>query len=276
MKWRKDYFPIMRKMFEIANAEKLTVWFPWFDECQQQKGKWNTYSPWMNNVQGIPNFYDKKADRLCYYWIRMLLRKFDGLDMFYPWGNEFRETMYAAEWARRVLFPAVREFRVPLNKLTYGFTMDQRPYLGKGQFYDKPDTKQDVVRKWVGIDFPPEKNKTLIIREVHKCGTLPLDEYCEFGHRPAQAENWWKNPATGPYIWSTDGVKEWKNPLDGGRPPAATIKDMCDKAFTHANCVGIEYCPEGGTLSYQAGAVRAISTAYRARHGKWPSNYKKE
>ncbi len=274
-KWNIDYFPIMRKAFEIANAAGLTVWFPWFDNCQLVTGYWTKYSPWKNNLHGFTSFYDKRADGYCKNWIRKCIQKFGHLDMFWPWGNELANGKNAIDWVGRVIFPMIEELHIPYDRMTYGFTMDEAAYLGDGKFADK-FTAQDTARKEFGVTFPPEANKFKVIREVHKCGTLPLDDDCPYGHRPAQAAFWWGNKPVGPFILSDDGVHEWPTSTDGGRPDAAHLKSMAAWAFKYKNCIGIEHIPEGGSVAYQANVFRAISESYRGRHGKWPINYKKE
>lgn len=261
MKWNPYYFPIMTRIIKIANDCGLEVLFPWFDHCQQQPGTWTKYTPWRNNINGVTSFYDTKADKLCYYWIRMVLRKFEGLNVLYPWGNELAENKKALDWVRRVIFPAIKAFKIPYDRMTYGFTMDQAEYLGKGKFADK-STYQDQARKFFGEYFPPEQNKLKLIREVHKCGTLALDSFCPYGHRPAQAAFWWGDkPAVGKWILSDDGVHECNNPKDGGRPDAARWKAMATWAKGLKNPPILEHLPEGGDLAYQINVIKAMRAA---------------
>lgn len=277
-RFNEYYFPIMRRLFEIINSYNMTVWFPLFDNCQQQPGYWNKYSPWMHNSNGVSSFYDEAADKHCAAWVKRCFKEFSGLNMFWPWGNELADRKPALEWTRRVIFPLIKELKIPYDRMTYGFTMGEVPYLGKGEFADGPYTIQDTARKYFGMDFPPEKNKLLLLREVHKCGTLKLDDSCPYGHRPAQAGYWWgPRRAVGPWLLSDDGVHECNNPKDGGRPDAARWKAMATWALGLANYPSFEHLPEGGDLDYQVGVIKAISKAYRDWHPKheWPENYGK-
>lgn len=270
-KFNGYYFPILRRIVEIVNAYGMEAWVAWFDGCQLQPGYWTAYSPWAHNLQGITHFYDVKADPFCKAWIRKIVHELEGCRVLWPWGNELPDRQTGPEWVRRVVFPMIKELAIPYNRMTYGFTMDEAPYLGQGKFADKP-TMQDTARKYFGEDFPPESNKFKLIREVHKCGTLALDSYCAYGRRPAQAAYWWGGRPVGPFILSDDGVHEWKNPADGGRPDAARWKAMATWALKYSNLGGLEHLPEGGPLEYQVGVVAAIGAAYHATYKAWPEN----
>ncbi len=273
-KFNAYYFPVMRRVVELANSQGLEVWFAWFDTCQLQNGYWTVYSPWKYNLQGISHFFDPKADPYAKAWVRRIFKELAGLKVLWPWGNELDQSRYP-EWTKRVVFPLIKELAIPFNRMTYGATMNERPYLGQGKFADQPGTYQDIARKNFGAAFPPEKNKFLILREVHKCGTLALDKYALYGHRPAQAAYWWGGKPVGGFVLSDDGVHENKNPVDGGRPDAARWKALATWAFGWKNCAGVEHLPEGGPLEYQVTVFKAISLAYKTRFGAWPENYGK-
>jgi len=274
-KFNAYYFPIMRRIIQIANSYGMTVWFPLFDNCQLY-APGSAYSPWKHNAQGVTSFYDEAADKLCAAWVKKCFAEFKGLDMFWPWGNELADRQPALEWVRRVLFPLIKELDVPFDRMTYGFTMGEVAYLGSGEFSDGPYTIQDTARKFFGMDFPPENNKLKLLREVHKCGTTALDKFCPYGHRAGQAGFWWgPRIAVGPWVLSDDGVHECNNPKDGGRPDAARWKAMATWALGLANYPSLEHLPEGGALDYQVSVITAISEAYKARFGKWPENYGK-
>lgn len=269
-KWNPEYFTIMRKALEIANKYRLTVWFCWFDNCQLQKGTWTPMSPWMHNTQGITSFYEKGADKYCAAWVKKVIAEFGDLDIFWPWGNELNGDKTPA-WARRVLFPLIKSLKIPYDRMTYGAVMDDAPYLGEGKFKDKA-TGQDIARKYFGEDFPPESNKFRLLREVHKCGTVKFDACTPFGKRPEQAAFWWGNKAVGDFVLSDDGVKENWPSEDGGRPDADRWGDMMARYLKYKNA-HFEHLPEGGSLDYQVSVLRAMSEAYKAKHGKYPSNY---
>jgi hypothetical protein len=274
-KFNGYYFPIMRRIFEIANSYNMTVWFPWFDQCQMFNGYWSGMVPWKQNVNGITSFYSDKADLYATTWVKRVLAEYGDLDMFWPWGNELDQNPFPA-WARRVLFPIIRDKGIPLGKMTYGATLEECTYLGNGQFNDKPPTQQDIVRKFLGEDFPPEKNKMKLIREVHGCGRKALDSICKYGHRVHQAANWWGNKPVGKWLVSDDGTKDQPNPVDGGRPTAARWHDMALWHFERFdNVAGFEHLPESRNLDYQITVMGAISKAYKERYGSWPENYGK-
>lgn len=272
-KFNDYYFPMMRKIIEIANAVNLEVWLPWFDSCQLQPGEWTAFTPWKHNIQGVNHFYDAWADIYTKKWVKRYYAEFKDMNVFWPWGNELDQLQFP-EWAKRVLFPLIKELGIPFEKMTYGATMSEREYLGAGMFKDKPDTVQDIARKFFGEAFPPEKNKFLLMREVHKCGTTPLDAFCPFGHRPHQAAYWWGNKPVGDWVVSDDGVHECKNPIDGGRPNADRWYDMAKWAMQYRNLGGIEHLPEGGDLAYQVNVVeKGMAQAYRDKFGEWPYNH---
>lgn len=273
-KFNSYYFPIMRRIFEIINSYNMTVWFPLFDQCQQHKGYWTAYTPWFHNVQKTTSFYDTNVDKYSTYWVETAWSEFKGLDMFWPWGNELNGSKSSLAWGRRVIFPLIRKLNIPFDKMTYGWVMGDAPYLGGGKFGDA-FTAQDTARKYFGEEFPPESNKFLLIREVHKCGTTPLDAFTPYGPHPAQAAFWWGNKPVGPFLISNDGTKENWPSQDGGRPDGKKWKAMAGWAFGFKNCAGVEHLPEGGDLVYQTAVMESISAAYKLKFGKWPENYGK-
>jgi len=267
------YWPIVRQVVEILNAYGMEAWFCWFDMCQLHDGVWTPYSPWLYNVQGISGFYGTKADPYTQAFVRRAVREIEGLDVLWPWGNELGGKDYPG-WARRVIFPLVRELGIPYDRMTYGAVMDDAPYLGKGAWGEK-STLQDTARKYFGEDFPPEKNKTLVIREVHKCGTLAVDKYCPFGNNPEQAAYWWGGKPVGPFVLSDDGTKENLPSDDGGRPDAERWAAMIARYSKYSNLYAVEHCPEGGDLEYQVGVLESMSAAVFKASGSWPANYGK-
>src|SRR4030042_1900613 len=101
----------------------MTVWFPLFCHCQQQKGYWTAYVPWFHNINGVGSFYDEKADEFCAAWVEKCFAEFKGLKMFWPWGNELKGSQSALACARRVIFPLIRKLSIPYDKMTYGWVM---------------------------------------------------------------------------------------------------------------------------------------------------------
>ena len=272
-KWNPEYFAIMCRLIEIINSYGMEVWFALFDSCQLQPGAWTAMSPWKHNTQGIATFYDTKADTYAKAWVRKAFTEFAGCRMFWPWGNELNQAQFPA-WARRVLFPLIRELSIPFDRMTYGAILEESGYLGQGEFADDNGNPQDTARKYFGEDFPPERNKFLLIREVHGCGRRALDEYTPFGPRPAQADYWWAGKPVGPYLYSDDGTKD-QGGVDGGRPSPERWKAMAAHAFAIKNVAGVEHLPEGGDLAHQVAVIEAISAAYKAKFGEWPTNYGK-
>ena len=188
-KFNAYYFPIMRRVVEIANSYGMEAILPWLDMCQLHDGYWTPYSPWLHNVNGVGSFYDLKADPFVRAFVKRMVKETAGLKVFWPWGNELGSKRFP-EWARRVIFPLIRELNIPFDRMTYGAVMGEAPYLGGGKFGDA-FTLQDTARKYFGEDFPPESNKFLLTREVHKCGTTATDKDTPWGLRPAQAAFWW-------------------------------------------------------------------------------------
>ncbi len=269
-KFNAYYFPIVRRIVEIVNAYGMEAWFAWFDYCQLQPGTWTAMSPWKHNIQSVTSFYDKTADPYSKAWVRRLVKELNGTRVFWPWGNELGGAQFP-EWARRVIFPLIRELAIPFDRMTYGAVMGKAPYIGSGKFGDA-FTGQDTARKYFGEDFPPESNKYKVIREVHTCGAPSIDTFTPYGLNPAQAACWWGNKPVGLFVLSDDGVKDNWPSVDGGRPDAKKWKAMATWALGFKNLGGLEHLSEGGTLEYQAGVVAAIGAAYHAKFGSWPEN----
>ncbi len=275
-KFNSYYFPIMRRLFEIINSYNMTVWFPWFDQCQMY-APGSSYSPWKHNTQGVSSFLDAAADPYTKSWIKKVVAEFAGLDVLWPWGNEVENPQYVP-MAKRVIFPLIKSLKLDFNRMTYGAMMQECPYLGNGEYGDKLDN-QGLLKAAIGDEFG-DPAKLDMYREVHAVGRPldPPDKDRPFGTQFAQAMYFWgKNPIR--KVLSDDGVHECVNPIDGGRPTPAIWKAMATAALTYPVALGgrdklisFEHLPEGGDLDYQVSVIKAISEAYKARFGAWPEN----
>lgn len=259
------YFPIMRRVFEIANGVNMTVMFCWFDNCQFHGDSIKKWSPWANNVQGVQRFEETGADKYTRAWILRCLDAFAGLDMMWPFGNELENPAFP-EMAKRVIFPIIKSKNLDFNKLTYGATTK----ITDG------DSIQDLVRQAVGDEFGPVAEKNIIM-EDH--GFPFTDSLPVWGNKP------WRK------LYSDDGCYIGKSKCDtypgkGARPSAeewgAKALDILTKYPAAVNgrerLISFEHLPAGGrsdNLDCHVETIKAISGAYRSKFGEWPTNYGK-
>jgi hypothetical protein len=258
------YFPIMRRIFEIANGVNMSVIFDWFDNCQFH-GDTKKWSPWISNVQGVETFYDTDADRYTRAWILRCLDAFAGLDVIWAFGNELDNQAFP-EMAERIIIPIIKSKKLDFNRMTYGATT--RIVSG--------DSVQDLIRQAIGDQFGPVAEKNVIM-EDH--GWPFTDSLPVWGDRP------WRK------LYSDDGCYTGKSKCDtysgqGARPSATEWGKMALdilKAYPAAvsgreRLISFEHLPAGGrsdNLDCQVETIKAISGAYRSRFGAWPSNYGK-
>jgi hypothetical protein len=265
------YYPIMRRIFEIANSYNLEVWAPWFDNCQLIGGS-SKYSPWRHNVNGVITFYEEAADPFVIALIKKNLAEFSGLKMFWPWGNELNNVA-VVDWAQRVIFKLLPSLGIPFNKMTYGATMSKAPYNGDGTF-GQHFSKQDLIRAKFELVFGKDA-KMAVVREVHGCGSSAFDKFSPFGLELLQAAWWWANKKVGDWLPSDDGVHD-RDGKYGGRPGPETWYEMALWLMKNVkNLAGVEHCPETWSLALEVAVLEAISRAHKKAYGEWPKNYGK-
>lgn len=279
------YFPIMRKIFDIAHKYNLNVWFPLLDNCQLKGDQFRQYSPWVNNVQGIGSFYERAADRFIAGWMRRCVEEFGTEKMFYPFGNETTEPAFEAV-CQRVILPIAQDLKLDPATLAFGATMQNQPYLGNGMY--GPDTST-LKKLQVLVSLGFGDNYLLnMFREVHNCGGAAADELRPFGHSYHQALHWWGGHPI-KVMLSDDGVWDGDSLCDREddrhvRPSAATLKTMVAYAlntyphqmnydgYKYTHLLNFEHLPKGGNLACQCISIRAMADAYKDKFGAYPEN----
>lgn len=258
------YFPIMKKIFALANDVGLTVLFDLFDNCQFH-GAYAKYSPWFSNVQGLTSFYGKGADVYSKRWVSTMTLRYAAFDMIWGFGNEMENAAFP-DFAKRVIFPYINLRKIPFSRLTYGATMKNTGAV---------DSIQDTVRKAVRNEFGLVAEKDIIQEDHGFSFTWGLSTW---GSKPYRK------------LFSDDGCYTGKSLCDirpgkGARPSAAEwgnlsldiLKKYPTSLGGRARLISFEHLPAGystGSLECKVAPIRAISAAYRARFGTWPKNYK--
>ena len=271
------YFPVMRKIFDIAHSYNLNVWFPFLDNCQLSGAKFTKYSPWVNNVQGIGSFYGRTAERHVAKWIRKCVAEFGTEGMFYPFGNETTPSEFEG-LCKRVILPIVMDLKLDPSHLAFGATMEPTVYMGGGFYGEDCSTLkklQSLVSLGLGDDFLLQ-----MFREVHGCGNPKPDIDRPFGHNFHQALDWWGNHPI-KLMLRNDGVKNGDSLCDredasNVRPSASTMKGMVAYALKYYQPSGMrlnfEHLPKGGSLACQCVTIRAMADAYKDKFDKYPEN----
>lgn len=255
------YFSNVKKAFEIINGLNMTAILSVFDNCQLHGG-YRKWSPWYSNVQGITSFYDKAADKYSRTWLTFLTKRFGGYDVIWGFGNEL-ENKAAPDFAKRVLLPFVKSKSLPFDRLTYGATTK----IVSG------DSNQDVIRNAVEDTFGKTAERSIIMEDHGFPFTASLPAW---GNKP------WRK------LYSDDGCYTGKSLCDknarGSRPSAVEWQAKAAYILNHypAEKNGMQglinfehltavYPPNADC---QAGTIRAISGAYKAKFKCWPKNYK--
>ncbi|MFA5379483.1 MAG: hypothetical protein WC455_27245, partial [Dehalococcoidia bacterium] len=247
------YWPIMRKVVEIANACRLSVWFAWIDHCQFQKGWWNAYSPWIWNIQKIASAYDDKAGVFVQAFMRRSIDEFKGQAVYWHLGNEVMDARMP-DFAYKYMFPVIKAKAISLDRIGAGGGRKLHDYFGNGKYADKPNTIQDITRKRFGAFFGEDKKK-LMVREVHGVGDY-VDDYRKFGDDIAEAVWLWakdhqpEHVVLGDWFADTDGQKKGDSKCDkdtdGARPSADTMYRMAVYLWKTAGIdnAHIFHCPQ--------------------------------
>lgn len=279
-KFNGYYFPIMRRVFEIANSVNLSVMFCWFDACQFHGDSIKRWSPWANNVQDITRPEEKGADQYTRAWILKVLAEFGGYDALWSFGNEMIHASFPA-FVSRVIVPIVRSKNLDFKRLTYGAHLTPYPYEGNHEYSRPADNPsvQDIVQGIFEDEFGLAA-KMAVIRDAHGCGgpCEPRDNERPYGETLDQAL--YTSKAAVRWLVSDDGVYNGNSLCDFDaqlryRPAPATWGAMVRYVLgIHPNS-NFEHIPNGPDLACHIETFEAISQAYRDLFGKWPTNYGK-
>jgi len=285
-----EFFPILKQAIrgaiELA-PDNMTAWLCILDGCENQDNKpWNEYSPWMRNIQKVASIYDDRAGEDIQAFFEDCATELQEFapHMAYHLANEANKVAFSNQ-AKKYMFPVIKKFNLPFNRLGYGSTMDDRDYLGAGKYADKPDTVQDITRKLFSVVFG-DPAKVQAFREVHGIGNR-LDKDRPFGDRIAQAICWWSKDKQselallGPVIYDTDGMKKGDSKcdkdFDGARPSAETMGEIARYAWQGAGVdnVHLFHCPQTYDTDCLSLTFEAISESYKKVFGKYPYNHGK-
>jgi hypothetical protein len=274
--WNDYYFPIVRRVVEIANGCGLRVIFDYLDQCEAG----NQYSPWWNNTQNVDGFYDPRS----YPFVKaFMLKAFDalaGLNIMHSFGNEMTNRA-AIELFRHTFVPLKQERNIPSAACNFGGMLERVPYDPVTGFYGGPTNVQDLIRGGPFEEAFGEAEKFKVTRNVHSCGAR-----MEIGSEWHQAVTWWarKPPAfnIGPVIVSDDGEWLGASPCDrvlyNGqwqvRPSAEQWAATMDATFAVADNFSFEHCPKSFSVACQVATFRAMAEAYKRRFGSYPQNWR--
>ncbi len=283
-----QYFPVFKQFVRAAielAPKNMTVWICLFNQGESA-GVGSVNSPLAHNIQGYGSVYDRDAGKYLGQFFDDLAGEMEefGDHVGYHFANEARDGRFP-DMARDHLFPVIKKRNLPFNLLGYGAAMDSRPYLGGGKYADKPPTVQDTVREHFGAYFG-EKNKTLVLREVHGVG-VRVDDDRPFGDNVAQAVCWWdkvnqsEHLLVGDWIASTDAQKHGDSlcdrDFDGARPSAEVMGAMAAYIWKRVDNAHIAHCPQTMNTDCLALTFGEVSKAYKngPGKGKWPANFGK-
>ncbi len=257
------YFPIVKRVIEIINGLNMTAMPCFFDNCQFH-GVTKRWSPWVNNVQGILSFYDKKADVYSKRWVSTMTLRHKSYDVIWGFGNEL-ENQAAPDFVRRVIFPYIPLRNLEYGRLTYGATMKNA---------GAEDSVQDLIRKEVRAKFGLVAEKEVIQEDHGWPFTWGLSIW---GNKPYRK------------LFSDDGFYGGASLCDkrdkGARPSAVQWKARAASILAtypislggRARLISFEHLPgvyPPDTVC-QAATIKAISTSYKTRFGSWPKNWGK-
>lgn len=228
------YFPIVEKVFTIANSVGLTILWDLFDNCQFHGG-YKKWSPWVNNIQDVESFYEPDADQYSRHWIATWLIRAErnGWDIIWGWGNEMNNLAFP-DFAKRIIFPYVKAKKLDFNRMTYGATTKIGP----------TDSIQDQVRNMVEDTFGKAAERAIIMEDHGYPFTASLPVW---GKKP------WRK------LYSDDGLHPRPIPTQWG----ARAKYILNYAGDKTKFVNFEHLPEAYPMDL-AFDVATIGSIFRA------------
>lgn len=272
-RWNDFYWPIVRRVIEIARSYEIKTWWCFGDNCQFH-GAYRRWSPWVTNVNGVSTLWERAAHPFFKAMIEKSLAELGSLGVGWCWGNEM-EAAHFQELAKAAIFPFLSSGQIAPENCTYGATMKSVPYVfnpetGKWEYAGNAGVL-DQVKEDVGAAFG-DAAKLAIWKEVHGCGGKG---YPAVPNRLHQALTWWARPKdNGIHIWlSDDGVWDgdsacdFETATDHRRPSAARWDNIVAESKYYGNSFVFEHLPKGGDVACQKATMKAI---YRALNGKDP------
>lgn len=268
-KFNDWYFPIVRRVVQIARQYGLKTWWVWLDNCQFW-GIYRKWSPWAVNTQGIGSFYEVKAYPFIKSWIQKCHTELSPYYVNWCWGNE-TTPMSFREVAKNAIWPMITKLAIPARNMTYGAILETAPYIN-GEYQDINKTLQ-----WLAADIEDAMGKPMklgIWREVHGIGRIGypkkpnmLDEALCF---------WARTGRNGIRIWlSDDGTKTGDSPcdkaVDGARPSATRWTAMVKSTLSFLNDFTYEHLPQDETAEGLPCQGVTLKSIYKAINGVYPT-----
>lgn len=264
-KFNSYYFPIMRRVFEIANGVNMSVMFDLFDNCQFHGDGIKQWSPWANNVQGILRPEEAVADRYTKAWIEKCLAEFKGYDVVWSLGNEMVYSGFP-DFVARVVCPFIKAKKFNFKRLVVG-----------ADFSLTNSYQSDVLDAFINAHLP---GYMAAIRPIHTCGGPcdPPDAQQPYGPTLTAALDVFKPACV--VLVSDDAVYNGDSRCDFDdrlryRPSPATWGMMVKYVIGRHPNAHFEHIPHGPDLACHVETFEAISQAYKDLFGQWPVNYGK-
>lgn len=264
MTFNDHYFPIMRKVFELANGVNMSVMFDLFENCQFH-GSISKWSPWVYNVQGIERPEEPAADKYTKAWIEKCLAEFKDFDVVWSLGNEMTYAGFPS-FVERVVCPFIQAKKLTFKRLSMG------THLRLGDAL-----QSDVIDAFINAHLSGYMD---VIRPIHGCGEPcdPPDAQRPYGLLLGKALDVIKPACV--ILVSDDGVYHGDSKCDYDdlkryRPSAATWGKMVTYTLGRHPNSHFEHIPHGKDLACHTATFESISGAYKAKFGAYPTNYGK-
>lgn len=251
------YFPIVKKVMEIAGHYNIRTWFVLLDNCQFHQQAYRRWSPFVTNVNGVVTAFEIKAHAFLAKFIDRCFMEFAPLMPAYCWGNECTKREFL-DMVKDIYIERIKDGKFSPAYCTYGATMencnewgynadkDIMTYLCGGQ------SVQDLVKGAIAKAYGDDTT-FWFWKEVHGIGgvvpTIPPP------HALHQALHWWaRYNVVHTRIWlSDDGVQP--------RPNKNRWVQVVNQCLPFANDFTFEPMPEGtyeDALDVAAGIYEAI------------------
>lgn len=276
-KFNSFYFPIVKRVIQIARKYGMRTWYCWMDNCQffpdpQNSRRW---SPWVTNAQSISTFYEPKAYPFLKTWIQKCYDEFAGLYVYWPWGNETTPSAFR-DVAKNVIYPMITKLSIPARSMTYGAIMTKAKYAPSVPPPDGPYLDTNDTQSWLKADVEDALGKSYklgIWKEVHGIGRAG---YPTKPNELDQAITWWARTVTnGIRIWiSDDGTKNGDSACDvatdGARPSASRWTSMVKATKPFANDFCYEHLPQNETEAGLSCQIATMKSIYKTIYGTNP------
>lgn len=234
----QEFFDVLKQMNRIAKEYKLKLFYTLFDWCGVKKAETAKWNPWMNNIQHINGWWDKRA----WPWVESYLQAvkkagINYVDLF----NEPPENqhMVMGEFLWREMRFVVDELHIPYEKIILGHQF-------AGMVWDR---FQDFQKK-------ASDNEEIKYRSYTPC------------HRFSDADT--MAIVKGKYHRAVNPSFDGVTP----RPDIPTTEMIVEKYLREAKSrraiIEVLNCHDNGGYD---NAAEGISRAYKNVYGAWPNNY---